>query len=61
MEATEKQTTEDTKKVGKGIIFCRKLMASKRQMQEEADRDWDDPEMRAIFEALLKKSANEKK
>ena len=61
METIEKQTDQDTEKVSKGIIFCRKLMASKRQMQEEARKDWDDPKMRAIFDDLIKKAADEKK
>lgn len=61
METIEEQTNQETEQLSKGIIFCRKLVASKHQMQEEAQRDWDDPKMRAIFEDLLKKAADEKK
>jgi hypothetical protein len=61
METTENKPIHDTEKVSKGILFCRKLMASKREMQEQARRDWEDPAMRAIFEDLIKKAEDGKK
>lgn len=61
METIEEQTAQDTEQLNKGVIFCRKLVASKHQMQEQAKKDWEDPKMRAIFEDLIEKAANEKK
>lgn len=61
METIEEQTAQDTEQLSKGVIFCRKLVASKHQMQEQAKKDWEDPKMRAIFEDLIEKAANEKK
>jgi len=60
MEMIEKQPIQAEEKVSKGILFCRKLMASKRQMQEEAERDMEDPRIQAIVEELREKLRNEK-
>lgn len=61
METLEEQTTEDTEKVSKGILFCRKLMASQRQMQEEAYKDWYDPKIQAIIQKQKEKLRDEQK
>ncbi|MPR36175.1 hypothetical protein [Salmonirosea aquatica] len=61
METTDKHTIQDDEKVSKGILFCRKLMASKREMQEEARRDMEKPEIQAIVQELMRKLENEGK
>lgn len=61
METTEQQPTPDTEKVSKGILFCRKLMASQRQMQEEAQKDWYDPRIQAIIQKQKEKLRDEAK
>ena len=45
----------------RGAEIGRKLMESKRQMQEEAQQDFQKPEIRAIFEELYKKIQDEGK
>lgn len=52
METTEQQSIQDTEKVSKGILFCRKRMASKREMQEEAQKDWYVPKFQAALQEL---------
>lgn len=59
METIEKENTQSTEQLGKGIIFCRKLMASQQQMQEEANEDWYDPRIQAIIEKQKEKLRNE--
>ncbi len=50
MAAIKKQPVEDTGKVNKGILSCRKLIASQRQMHEEAEKDWYVPKIQAIIQ-----------
>jgi len=59
METIEKQTNQDTEQLSKGIIFCRKLMASQRQMQKEANEDWYDPRIQIIIEKQKEKLRDE--
>ncbi len=61
METIEKQTTEGNEKVSKGILFCRKLLASQRQMQKEAHEDWYDPRIQAIIQKQKAKLRDERK
>lgn len=59
METIAKQTIQETEKVSKGILFCRKLMAARQQMQQEAERDMEDPRIQAIVQELREKLRNE--
>lgn len=59
METIEKENIQSTEQVGIGIRFCRKLMSSQRQMQEEANEDWYDPRIQAIIEKQKEKLRNE--
>lgn len=61
METIEKQKVQETETVSKGILFCRKLMASKIQMQKEAEQDMQDPRIQAIIQKQIEHLKNEAK
>lgn len=44
----------------KAIAFARKLMASKREIQEEIRQDFKNPEFQKAIEELKKKNAEQK-
>ena len=59
MNVTEKENKPEelTESQKRQIAFGRKLMASKRELQAEARREYEeDPEIRAIHARLIKKA-----
>ncbi len=62
MDAIEKELKKHEAIRARGAEIGRKLMESKRQMQEEAQREYkENPEIRAVFEKLYSEVENEAK
>ena len=57
----QKEVGKEPQAPSKGILFCRKLMASQRQMQEEAQKDWYDPRIQAIIQKQKERLRDEAK
>ncbi|WP_373511254.1 hypothetical protein [Persicitalea sp.] len=59
METVEKEINKETGTPSRGVLLCRKLVAEKREMQEQAYKDRQDPKIQAIIRKQVEELKND--